>query len=118
MDDGVLLNVNELVEKYAPNFLQMVEEYDEAAGYIKNGIYGDNGAIVKFGSMFLAPYVNARVHYGPVVREDWLKKYNLEAPVTLESTPMCCAPSRRTAWKCRWRCATSSLRPASITLIS
>ena len=84
MDDGVLLNVNELVEKYAPNFLQMVEEYDEGTGYIKNGIYGDNGAIVKFGSMFLAPYVNARVHYGPVVREDWLKKYSLEAPVTLD----------------------------------
>lgn len=84
MDDGVLINVNELVEKYAPNFLQMVDEYDEGTGYIKNGIYGDNGAIVKFGSMFLAPYVNARVHYGPVVREDWLKKYNLEAPVTLD----------------------------------
>lgn len=84
MDDGILVNVNDLVAEYAPNFLQMVEEYDEGTGYIKTGIYGDNGAIVKFGSMFLAPYVNARVHYGPVVREDLLKKYGLEAPVTLD----------------------------------
>lgn len=84
MDDGILLNVNDLVAQYAPNFLQMVEEYDEGTGYIKNGIYGDNGAIVKFGSMFLAPYVNARVHYGPVMRKDLLKKYDLEAPVTLD----------------------------------
>ena len=84
MDDGILVNVNELVPQYAPNFLQMVEEYDEGTGYIKNGIYGDNGAIVKLGSMFLAPYVNARVHYGPVVRADLLEKYGLEAPVTLD----------------------------------
>ena len=84
MDDGILVNVNELVAELAPNFLQMVEEYDEGTGYIKTGIYGDNGAIVKFGSMFLAPYVNARVHYGPVARADLLNKYGLEAPVTLD----------------------------------
>ena len=30
MDDGVLLNVNELVEKYAPNFLQMVRNMTRA----------------------------------------------------------------------------------------
>ena len=84
MDDGILLNVDDLIPEYAPLFLQMVEEYDEGDGYIKNGIYGDNGAIVKLGSMFLAPYVNARVHYGPMVRADLLEKYGLEAPVTLD----------------------------------
>ena len=84
MDDGILLNVDDLIAKYAPNFLAMVDEYDEGTGYIKTGIYGDGGAIIKFGSMFLAPYVNARVHYGPVVRADLLKKYGLEAPVTLD----------------------------------
>ncbi len=84
MDDGILLNVNDLIEQYAPNFLKMVDEYDAGTGYIKNGIYGDNGAIVKFGSMFLAPYVDGRVHYGPVVRADLLEKYGLEAPVTLD----------------------------------
>lgn len=84
MDDGILLNVDKLIPEYAPLFLQMVEEYDEGDGYIKNGIYGDNGAIVKLGSMFLAPYVNARVHYGPMVRADLLKKYGLEAPKTLD----------------------------------
>lgn len=84
MDDNILINVNDLVAEYAPNFLQMVEEYDEGTGYIKTGIYGDNGAIIKLGSMFLAPYVNARVHYGPMVRADLLAKYGLEAPVTLD----------------------------------
>ncbi len=84
MEDDVLLNVNDLIEQYAPNFLQMVDEYDEGTGYIKKGIYGDGGAIVKFGSMFLAPYVNNRVHYGPMVRQDLLDEYGLEAPVTVE----------------------------------
>lgn len=84
MDDGILLNVDDLIAEYAPNFLQMVEEYDTGDGYIKNGIYGDSGAIVKLGSMFLAPYVNGRVHYGPIVRKDLLEKYGLENPVTLD----------------------------------
>ena len=84
MDDGVLLNVDELIEQSAPNFLKMVEEYDGGSGFITTGIRGDGGAIVKFGSMFLAPYVDGRVHYGPMVREDLLKKYGLEAPVTLD----------------------------------
>lgn len=84
MDDGILLNVDDLIKEYAPNFLQMVEEYDAGTGYITNGILGDNGAIVKFGSMFLAPYVDGRVHYGPMVRKDLLEEYGLEAPVTVE----------------------------------
>lgn len=84
MDDNILINVNDLVAEYAPNFLAMVEAYDEGTGYISTGIYGDNGAIIKLGSMFLAPYVDARVHYGPMVRADLLEDYGLEAPVTLD----------------------------------
>jgi len=84
MEDGILLNVDDLIMKYAPNFLKICEESDEGTGYIMTGIYGDGGAIVKLGSKFLAPFVDNRVHRGPVVRQDWLEKYSLEAPVTIE----------------------------------
>lgn len=84
MDDGILLNVDDLIKEYAPNFLAICEESDGGTGYIMNGIYGDDGHIVKFGSMFLAPFVDNRIHRGPVTRQDWLEKYNLTAPVTIE----------------------------------
>lgn len=85
MDDGILLNVNDLIAQYAPNFLAMCEESDAGTGYIMTGIYGDDGAIVKLGSKFLAPFVDNRIHRGPVTRQDWLQKYGMEAPVTIEA---------------------------------
>ena len=84
MDDGILINVDDLVAKYGTNFLKTVDEYDAGTGYITNGIRGDSGAITRFGSMFLAPYVDGRVFYGPLVRKDWMDKYGLELPVTLD----------------------------------
>ncbi len=84
MDDGILLNVDDLVAEYGKNFMKTVEIYDAGTGYITNGIRGDSGAITRYGSMFLAPYVDGRVFYGPMIRKDWVDKYGLELPVTLD----------------------------------
>lgn len=84
IEDGVLMDVDELIKKYAPNFWAICEESDAGTGYIMNGIYGDGGHIVKLGSKFLAPFVDNRIHRGPVIRQDWLDKYNLAKPVTIE----------------------------------
>lgn len=84
MEDGILLDATEMILADAPNFLAICEASDAGTGYIWKGIYGDGGAITKFGSKFLAPFVDNRIHRGPVTRQDWLEKYGLTAPVTLE----------------------------------
>lgn len=80
--DGVLYDVTELVETKAPNFKALCEEENDPD--IEKKIRGDEGRIIKFGSTFLPPTDNNKVFNGLVVREDWLEKYNLEAPVTIE----------------------------------
>lgn len=80
--DGVLYDVTELVENNAPNFWALCEEEQDPD--IQKKIRGDQGLIIKFGSTFLPPTDNYKVFNGLVVRQDWLEKYDLEAPVTLE----------------------------------
>lgn len=82
VNDGVLYDVTELVEQNAPNFWALCDEEQDPD--IQKKIRGDQGMIIKFGSTFLPPTDNNKVFNGLVVRQDWLEKYNLEAPVTLE----------------------------------
>lgn len=88
MSDKILMNIDDLIYQYAPNFLAMVDNEREAVaemgGNIDTWIRGDGGAITKFGTMFLPEFVNGRIHNGFVVRKDLLEKYNLESPVTIE----------------------------------
>lgn len=81
MGDKVLINLDELISQYAPNFLKLVAD---RGGETDKWIRGDSGSIIKFGTMFLPPFVDARVHNGPIVRKDLLDKYGLSAPVTLD----------------------------------
>ncbi len=80
--DGLLLDVTELVENNAPNFWALCEEENDPD--IQKKIRGDEGKIIKFGSTFLPPTDNNKVFNGLVIRQDWLDKYELEAPVTLD----------------------------------
>ena len=80
--DGVLYNVTDLVEQYAVNFNTLCEESGDPD--VQKKIRGDEGNIVKFGTTWLPPTDNNKVFNGLIVRQDWLDKYNLEAPVTLD----------------------------------
>ena len=51
---------------------------------VQKKIRGDEGNIVKFGTTWLPPTDNNKIFNGLIVRQDWLDKYNLEAPVTLD----------------------------------
>ena len=82
IDDGVLYDVTELVEKNAVNFKALCDEENDPD--IEKKIRGDEGYIIKFGTKFNPPTCNNKVFNGLVVRQDWLEKYNLEAPVTIE----------------------------------
>ena len=80
--DGLLYNVNELVETEAPNFMQLCNNLNDAN--IERRIRGDEGNIIKFGSRFLGQINENKIFNGLVVRADWLEKYGLEAPVTID----------------------------------
>lgn len=82
MEDGVLYDVTDLVESDAPNFKALLEEEEDPD--IERKIKGDTGKVVKFGTVFLPPTCNKKIFNGLVVRKDWLDKYNLEAPVTID----------------------------------
>lgn len=80
--DELLYDVTELVENNAPNFWALCDAEQDPD--IQKKIRGDQGLIIKFGTTFLPPTDNNKVFNGLVVRQDWLEKYNLEAPVTLD----------------------------------
>ncbi len=81
IQDNILINTDELIEQYAPNFLALVEDY---GGEIDRWIRNDEGSIVKFGTMFLPPFVDGRAHNGLIARQDLLDEFGLDAPVTLD----------------------------------
>lgn len=80
--DGVIINANDLIYQYAPNYLRLLEsEGDE----VKKRVMSDDGTIIRFGTIFQPDYLNGRVHGGLVVRRDLLKKAGIEElPVTIE----------------------------------
>lgn len=76
VDAGVLLNMDELIRTYAPNYLKVLEGNET---FRKEGT-ADSGE-------YLALYSfsgRAPVSSGPAIRADLLKEYGLEVPVTVD----------------------------------
>ncbi|MBQ8637589.1 MAG: extracellular solute-binding protein [Lachnospiraceae bacterium] len=82
IEDGILYDVTELVEEHATNFWALCEQSEDPE--IEKKIRGDQGKIIKFGSIFLPETNNNKIFNGLIVRQDWLDKYGLEAPVTID----------------------------------
>ena len=74
MDDGVLINMDELIDQYAPNFWDIVRSRGEK---FNQEIRGDGGAIIKFGTIWLPEFVNDRTQTGFMVRKDWMTEWGL-----------------------------------------
>ena len=77
--DGIIINHNELIEKYAPNYLAMFNAQsatDQLAMKTDSGVYkmADNGSNV----------VRGKQHTGMIIRKDWLDALGLEVPTTFE----------------------------------
>ena len=79
MEDGVLLNINDLVAEYAPNYLSLIEKYGVEKQFIS-----DTGTIINFGSVMRADFTVDKVFYGFYVRADLLRKHGLEMPYTYD----------------------------------
>lgn len=79
IQDGILIPLNDLIDKYAPNFKKLLEQYPD----IKKQIATDNGTIYCF------PYIYTELEMeGPFmglqVRKDWLDDLKLDIPTTID----------------------------------
>ena len=77
IDDGVILELNDLIDKYAPNFKKYLEEHPEIDRMIKT----DSGKYYAF--PFIRGEDRLLISVGPMVRKDWLDKYGLDMPKTV-----------------------------------
>lgn len=79
IEDGIVINPNELVEKYAPDYLAMynsLSDKDKLVLKTDSGVYKLTG----LGSNV----VNGIQHTGLQIRKDWLDALGLEVPKTYE----------------------------------
>ncbi len=75
-EDGAFVDLTPYLETCAPDYLALINENDD----IRREIY-KNGKVVTF--ELIATEIDVP-YYRPMVREDWLKEFNLEIPKTLD----------------------------------
>jgi len=76
--DGYIIELNDLIDKYAPNLKKFLEENPDIDKMVKT----DNG------SYYVFPFIRYdeynRVFQGPIVRKDWLDELGLPVPETID----------------------------------
>jgi putative aldouronate transport system substrate-binding protein len=80
MKDGILINMNDLINKYAPNFKKIINSDPKLAKAVKS----DNGTIIYFGAIIVPPEMRGLPFMGPAIRKDWLDELNLQVPETID----------------------------------
>ncbi|MEX2104274.1 MAG: ABC transporter substrate-binding protein, partial [Bacilli bacterium] len=78
INEGTIIELNDLIDQYAPNFKTYLEENPDIATMIKT----DEGSI--YGFPFIRGHEELMVFFGPMMRQDWLEKLNLEVPTTVD----------------------------------
>lgn len=77
VEDGVFLQLNDLIDQYAPNYKAILESNPEA----KRQASSDSGIMSSILPMMRQENL---CWYGPVIRKDWLEETGLDIPETLE----------------------------------
>lgn len=75
--DGAILPLNALIAQHAPHLQALLDANPE----VRRAITTDDGTIYCFPLLSLDPQV--RSIWGPQIRQDWLARLHLDAPVTL-----------------------------------
>lgn len=78
LDDGVIQPLNEIMDKWAPNYKKVLEQMPEVSKMLKT----DNGNYYAFG--FIREDKALGTYGGPIVRADWLKKVGMDIPKTID----------------------------------
>lgn len=77
--DGVIIPFNDMMDAgWAPNFTALMEKYPNIAKMAKtnDGLFFSTGTI--------APERKLNTSAGPIIRVDWLEKFGLEMPETID----------------------------------
>ncbi len=84
--DGIYININELCEQYAPNYMKIINSDPE----LRKEVYSDTGNLMGF-SMVCSDLpgddwtiTRENPWCGPFIRGDWLEELNLEVPKTID----------------------------------
>jgi putative aldouronate transport system substrate-binding protein len=78
INDGVIIDLKDLIEKHAPNLNKILKEHPE----VKKQISTDSGKIYSFPDLNLQK--EQLTYTGPAIRQDWLDKLGLTAPTTVD----------------------------------
>ena len=78
INDGYIIELNDVIEKYAPNLLKYYKERPEVDKMAKT----DGGSYYSF--PFIRDDRTLMVYQGPIVRKDWLDELNLSVPETID----------------------------------
>jgi putative aldouronate transport system substrate-binding protein len=77
VEDGVYLDLTELIPQYAPNYTALRAANDD----VRKQTMTDDGMMW---GMFAIMHQENPTYVGPIVRTDWLDQLGLEMPVTME----------------------------------
>ncbi|ONI45758.1 hypothetical protein AN641_03520 [Candidatus Epulonipiscioides gigas] len=81
INDGVIINPNDLIAQYATNFKELAIQNLDRVG---RDLVSDSGTMINFGNIIECDYLYGRIHTGLYVRDDLLDKYGLDMPITIE----------------------------------
>ncbi len=76
--DGVILRLNDLIDKYAPNYKKVLKDHPDWFKQVMN----DEGDLYGFPFIRGDPFL--QVYTGPILRRDWLEKLGLQVPTTID----------------------------------
>ena len=77
---GVFIPLDDLIDDYAPNFKQLMEEYPE----VEEAVTMPDGNIYSFPFMNHPEFTSKRVAPYPFINQDWLDALNMDMPETTE----------------------------------
>jgi putative aldouronate transport system substrate-binding protein len=77
---GVLIKLNDLIDKYAPNFKKIMEEYPE----VRKGITMPDGNIYSFPNLLAPEFTSVRMGGKLWIKKEWLDALNMKEPTTTE----------------------------------
>lgn len=78
MDDKVIIPLNDLIDKYSPNYKKFLAQYPE----VHKQLSLDDKSIYMYGTCSVEPITMSTA--GFLMRKDWLDKLGLNVPVTVE----------------------------------
>jgi len=100
--DGVLIELNDVIEQHAPNLKKYLDEHPE----MKKQVVTDSGKMYVFPSIGIG---NHGVQSGLMIRKDWLDELGLDVPRTIDQW---------TETLRRFKAEKSAAAPFTITLAS